>query len=274
MQTGATNMDSNTVELETDELLQTGFYLPEKVTQTFQERVLQKIPDDLMQAFGKHNAIIAGGCFVPDAFIKDIDLFFPTIEDANNCYKAIAKSKYTNTKGKANLKWYWEEFAFEFIRFKQFSSPSELFDSFDISVAQVGYDCATGNYHYSAVAAEDYTQNQFRVLSVNCVLRKQLERISKYRDKGLDIHPSTWKVIEEAAKLPDTELAKRFGEEYMEGTSIAEPRIRNDAPARPDVRQIELVFNALAQADRAVNVRGLDAAANQRVVINPAELNW
>ena len=159
MQTGATNMDSNTVELETDELLQTGFSLPEKVTQTFQERVLQRIPDALMQAFGKHNAIIAGGCFVPDAFIKDIDLFFPTIEEANNCYRVVSKSRYTN--GKANLRWYWEEFAFEFIRFKQFSSPSELFDSFDISVAQVGYDCATGNYHYSAVAAEDYTQNQF-----------------------------------------------------------------------------------------------------------------
>lgn len=215
MQTGAKNMDSSIALLETDELLEIGYSLPEATLEHW-DKIKKRFDDKTVQAFKKYGAIVAGGCFSPDmnGDIKDIDVFFPNYILGNRCYKEVT-GMTDNSKRNKRVFLPGSVAAFEFILFKEVNKVQTLFDSFDISIAQVAYDFSDDRLHYTSVAAEDLTFSQFRLMTVNCTLGKQMQRVDRYRQKGYTIHESVWDVLKEASNKTDAELNTAFAEGYM-----------------------------------------------------------
>lgn len=232
MQTGATNMDSNTVTFQTEVQLNDGvekepnpqFFLKKDVKTAMLSLLEKELLPDWERILAKHGAIVAGGAFVSaykKQHINDIDIFFPTLQQANTCLREL---KLPVFKSRSNFKYG----IFQFIRFKEFSCVQELLDSFDISSACVAYDFNSRSFHYTQQAAEDISNNEFRLLKRTNILTVTTARICKWKEqKGMRIHPSTWKVLEEAENVPDEEILKLSGFHHY-----VEEQPRSDGAAR------------------------------------------
>lgn len=206
MQTGATNMDSNTVELEIEEPLMNGSqkFLPKKVKDILKEQ----LPLRWMEALQKNNAIIAGGVFASiytETPIADIDVFFPSVEHANKFLSSINAPYSKQGKGNITLG------KLQIIRFNTADTPEKLFETFDILASQIAYNCATNSFHSAEGAIDDLINKQIRVVRRTNSLEVALQRVAKWKkSKGMQIHPDTWKLMEETCNQPDEQFNTLF----------------------------------------------------------------
>lgn len=271
MQIGVTNMDSNTVTSQTETQLNNGaekeeaptFFLKKEVKIAMLNALKQHLPPNWEVILEKHGAVLAGGSFV-SAYkkhpINDLDIFFPTLKQANACLRELSLPVF---KSRMNLR----DGLFQFIRFKEFSSVQELLNSFDVSAACVAYDFSSRSFHYTQHAAEDIHNNQFRLLKRTNLLSVTCGRIAKWKEqKEMQVHPSTWEVLAEYEKISDEEILQRSG-----FGSYVVPSIVQDNTHPFEVRQQNLFFVAPPQQNQEAGVLG---AAREALRNQPFVPNW
>lgn len=254
MLTGATNMDSNTVELETEEPLMNGSqkFLPKRVKDTLKEL----LPTRWVEALQKNNAIVAGGVFASiytDTPVADIDVFFPSEQHANAFLASINTPYSTRGKHNVNLG------QLQIIRFNTADTPEKLFETFDILAAQIAYNCATNSFHSAEGAIDDLIDKQIRVVRRTNSLDVCLKRIVKWRNnKGMQIHPDTWKLIAETCNQPDEQFNTLF---------------TNYTPAIPEPIRVQ-ELGGVGPQPRIQQAFNWFNAGVQEVIVNRNDIQW
>lgn len=156
------------------------------------KKLLNSINEDILKLLKNEQCIIAGGS-ITSLFtrneINDIDIYFRNKESLINALKEI-KEQATIMAFTDKATMFVKdrsEYAYQFIHFKFFDNPQEIFDTFDFTVCMGAYDFKTEEFifHSSFLA-----HNSQRLLKVNEKTAYPIVtslRVQKYLDKGYTI---------------------------------------------------------------------------------------
>ena len=156
------------------------------------KKLLNSLNEDILELLKNEQCIIAGGS-ITSLFtrneINDIDIYFRSKESLINALKEI--------KGQSTIMAFTDkatmfvkdssEYAYQFIHFKFFDNPQEIFDTFDFTVCMGAYDFKTEDFIFHP---SFLTHNSQRLLKVNDKTAYPIMtalRVQKYLDKGYTI---------------------------------------------------------------------------------------
>lgn len=184
MQIGVENTDSNSVLKMITKQYWTGQMNRREAIEKLNLQ-LNRLFNKHLEVIFKHGGVIAGGCWVDallDKKYKDIDVYFPSPEAANNAYNEIYNVNVN--PGKSNLR----VGKHEFMRFISFPNAEEVIKSFDLSCVKIAYDGQM--WYFGEHTLEDINNLYLRLEQVNCPIAVQTARLTKYMDKGFipDVH--------------------------------------------------------------------------------------
>ena len=156
------------------------------------KKLLNSLNEDILELLKNEQCIIAGGS-ITSLFtrneINDIDIYFRSKESLINALKEI--------KGQSTIMAFTDkatmfvkdssEYAYQFIHFKFFDNPQEIFDTFDFTVCMGAYDFKAEDFIFHP---SFLTHNSQRLLKVNDKTAYPIMtalRVQKYLDKGYTI---------------------------------------------------------------------------------------
>jgi hypothetical protein len=156
------------------------------------KKLLNSLNEDILELLKNEQCIIAGGS-ITSLFtrneINDIDIYFRSKESLINALKEIKEQStimaFTD-KATMFVKDS-SEYAYQFIHFKFFDNPQEIFDTFDFTVCMGAYDFKTDDFIFHP---SFLTHNSQRLLKVNEKTAYPIMtalRVQKYLDKGYTI---------------------------------------------------------------------------------------
>lgn len=156
------------------------------------KKLLNSLNEDILELLKNEQCIIAGGS-ITSLFtrneINDIDIYFRSKESLINALKEIeGQSTIMAFTDKATMFVKdSSEYAYQFIHFKFFDNPQEIFDTFDFTVCMGAYDFKTDDFIFHP---SFLTHNSQRLLKVNEKTAYPIMtalRVQKYLDKGYTI---------------------------------------------------------------------------------------
>lgn len=153
----------------------------------------QIIDYDAYQIIKKHNGMIAGGAivsFITNAKINDIDVYFKSEYDKNECLNAFHDKKYP-IKYTSKYATSFDVNGFEIQLITRYTAPTieNLINDFDLNLCAVGYDTETDSLHMTTHTLDDIMCRKVRLLSYD--LKNPINtmyRIFKYMDRGYEIN--------------------------------------------------------------------------------------
>jgi len=193
------------------------------------KKLTSLLTEEVQDSFERNEAIIAGGAITSiftNREINDLDVYFRSQEKALACVRDMyGKSEFdcpsfdlicTNYTDKTILftekgKNREDALKVQFIIFRYFTNPDDVFDSFDFTACMGAYDFRDGEFHFHK---DFFKHNSQRYLKYNTNTQYPLLsvlRVNKYQEKGYSISkPEMLRVITNVMNLDisDWETAK------------------------------------------------------------------
>jgi hypothetical protein len=164
------------------------------------------------------NMLSTAGCFIAGGAItsifsnkeiNDVDVYFKDLKSLKNVLQVLFRTAdidddydkifdkvndelcsheliYTNHTNKSIL-FTKGDLKLQFIYFKFFNSPQEIFDTFDFTVNMGAYDCSKGEFVFHESFLKDIAQRRLSVNTKTSFPIISLLRVDKYKQKGYSI---------------------------------------------------------------------------------------
>lgn len=156
------------------------------------KKLLSFINDDVLEILKEEECIIAGGC-ITSLFtrrdINDIDIYFRSKKSLISALRKLDdECTWMAHTDKATLfVKNSSKYAYQFIHFKFFEQPSEIFNTFDFSVCTGAYDFKINDFVFDERFFQHNSQKILKFNENTAYPIVSALRVQKYIDKGYSI---------------------------------------------------------------------------------------